>query len=211
MISQIMQQYLEPHIYFEVKRKIFHLSAIFFPLLYIFISKYIMCSILFIACVIILFVDIYKNHSMKIKELAESFFNPILRPQERNGQFLLSGASYMFSGLFLSALLFPKGLTINAWLILIISDSFAAITGIVYGTKLSNGKSFAGAIAFFISAVLVSVFSYFIAPHSITLGIIISACFATTIVEFFSSSIKINDNFSIPLTYSLSVIILNLI
>lgn len=206
-----MQQYLEPPISFEIKRKTFHLSAIFFPLLYIFISKYIMCSILFIACAIILFIDIYKNHSIQIKELAESFFNPILRPQEKNGQFLLSGASYMFSGLFLSALLFSKGLTINAWLILIISDSFAAIIGIVYGTKLSNGKSFAGSIAFFISAVLVSVFSYFIAPHNITFGIILAACFATTTVEFFSPAIKINDNFTIPLTYSLSVIILNLI
>lgn len=206
-----MQQYLEPPISFEIKRKTFHLSAIFFPFLYIFISKYMMCSILFVACSIILFIDIYKNHSAKIKELAETFFKPILRPQEKDGQFLLSGASYMFSGLFLSALLFPKGLTINAWLILIISDSFAAIIGIVYGTKLSNGKSFAGSVAFFISAVLVSIFSYFIAPHKITIGAIIIACLATTIVEFFSSYIKINDNFTIPLTYSLSVIILNLI
>lgn len=206
-----MQQYLEPHIYFELKRKIFHLSAIFFPFLYIFISKYLMCSILFIACTIILFVDIYKHRSVKIKELAESFFNPILRPQEKNGQFRLSGASYMFTGLFLSALLFPKGLTINAWLILIISDSVAAIIGMSYGTTLSNGKSLAGSAAFFMSAVLVSVFSYFMAPHNITFSIIIMACFAATMVEFFSSSIKINDNFTIPLAYSLSVIILNLI
>lgn len=206
-----MQQYLEPHIYFEIKRKMFHLSAIFFPFLYIFISKYIMCAILFTACTIILSIDIYKHRSEKIKELAESFFNPILRSQEKNGQFLLSGASYMFTGLFFSALLFPKGLTINAWFILIISDSVAAIIGMVYGIKLNNGKSLAGSMAFFISAVLISVFSYFIAPHNITFSVIIMACLATTMVEFFSSSIKINDNFTIPLTYSLSVIILNLI
>lgn len=206
-----MQQYLEPPISFEIKRKTFHLSAIFFPLLYIFIPKYMMCAILFVACSIVLFIDIYKNYSLKIKGLAESFFKPILRPQEQNGQLLLSGASYMFSGLFLSALLFSKGLTINAWLILILSDSFAAIIGIVYGTKLSNGKSLAGSVAFFISAVLVSIFSYFIAPHNITLGVIFTACLTTTMVEFFSPSIKINDNFTIPLTYSFSVIILNLI
>ncbi|MCP5370056.1 MAG: hypothetical protein H6909_05160 [Rickettsiaceae bacterium] len=206
-----MHQHLEPHIYFEIKRKIFHLSALLLPFSYIFISKLSMCIILFILSTIILSLDTYKNYSIKIKELIEKIFSPILRSEEKEGQSLLSGASYMFIGLFITALLFPKGLTINAWFILIISDSLAAIIGMIYGQKLENGKSLAGSIAFFVSAVVVSIFSYFIIPHNISFKIIIICCLATTMVEFFSSSIRINDNFTIPFTYSLCAVILNLL
>jgi len=196
---------------FEVKRKIFHLYGLIFPLVYMFISKASMSVLLLILTGFTLYADIFRHHNPKIKELVDKFFNKLLRNKEKTGFYKLSGASYMVLGLLISCLFFAKGLVITSWLILIISDCMAALVGMKYGMPLQNGKSLVGTGAFFISSIFISIIIYFFISHSTNFIIIILSSLAATLAEFYADQIKINDNLSIPICYCLTTVILGLI
>ncbi|MBY0533706.1 MAG: SEC59/DGK1/VTE5 family protein [Rickettsiaceae bacterium] len=195
---------------FEIQRKVFHLCSLIFPIAYLFTSKIIMAIIITVVTGITLYLDISRHYNPKIKELIKNIFGKFLREDEESGQFVLSGASYMALGLLTSCLLFSKGLAITSWLVLIVADCFAAIIGMKYGSPLFNGKSYVGSVSFFISSVLISVMTYFIVGYSTSFFIILISSLVTTIVEFFSDQIKVNDNFSIPITYALVTFLLSL-
>lgn len=169
-----------------------------------------MAVIITVVTGITLYLDISRHYNQKIKELIKNIFGKIIREDEDSGQFVLSGASYMAMGFLISCLFFSKGLAITSWLVLIVSDCFAAITGMKYGSPLFNGKSYVGSASFFISSVLISVMTYFIVGYSTSFLIILISSLTTTVVEFFSDQIKINDNFSIPITYALITFLLSL-
>jgi len=196
---------------FEVTRKIFHLYGLIFPLVYAFISKVSMSILLLILTVFTLYADIFRHRNQKIKELVDKFFNKFLRNKEKTGSYKLSGASYMALGLLISCLFFSKGLVITSWLILIISDSMAALIGMKYGMPLQNGKSLVGAGAFFASSIFISIVIYFFISHSTSFIIIIFSSLIATLAEFYADQVEINDNLSIPLCYCLTTVILGLI
>jgi len=196
---------------FEKKRKAFHLSAIIFPLLYLFISRTSITLILFIVTVVTLYLDISRHNNIKIGEFVTRFFAKIMRISEINGSFALSGTSFMMLGFFLTALLFPKNLVICSWLILIISDCLAALVGKKIGNTLNNGKSLAGSVAFLASAIFISILTYFYLGYNTSFIIIIVSSLTTTAVEFYSKDLKINDNLLIPISYCLSTAIFSYI
>lgn len=196
---------------FEKKRKAFHLSAIILPLIYIFISRTSITILLFIITAATLYLDISRHSSIKISEFVTKFFIKIMRADESNGSFALSGSSFMMLGFFLTALLFPKNLTICSWLILIVSDCLAALVGTKIGKSLNNGKSVAGSTAFLLSAIFISILVYFYLGFNTSFIIIIISSIATTAIEFYSKDLKVNDNLSIPLTYCFSTAILSYI
>ncbi len=180
-----------------------------FPAIYIVIPKITMCIILSVITALTVYLDIYRNYNKRIKGVIDKIFGKFLRFEEESGKGTFSGSSYMALGLLISCLLFSKGLAITSWLILIISDCFAALIGIKFGTPLSNGKSYAGAFAFFISSIFISITSYFMLGFSTNFLIIIISSFLTSIAEFFAKDVKINDNLLIPLIYSLSTVIIS--
>jgi dolichol kinase len=196
---------------FEKKRKIFHLSAIIFPLLYLFISRTTITLLLFIITAITLYLDISRHNNAKISEFVTRFFSKVIRFEENNGSFALSGISFTMLGFFLTAFLFPKNLVICSWLILIISDCLAALVGVKIGNSLSNGKSIAGSIAFLTSAIFISILVYFYLGYNTSFIIIIISCIGAAAAEFYSKDLRINDNLSIPLSYCLSTAILSYI
>lgn len=191
---------------FEIKRKLFHLCSIIIPIFYIATSKFAMCMMLAIITGATLFLDISRHHNIKIQEWVEKFLGKFLRTKEASGNRVLSGSSYMATGFLISCIFFPKSLAITSWLILIISDSVAAIIGMKFGSPLFNGKSYEGAVAFFVSTFLISIMCYVAIDLRTSFFIIIMSSFLTSLVEFFSEQIKINDNLSIPLTYGFSTV-----
>lgn len=198
---------------FELQRKIFHLYSLIFPVLYLFTPKIFMSIFLSVITAFTLYVDISKHYNNKIKGFVEKYFAKYLRGKEKIGSFTLSGASYMAVGFFITCLFFSKGLAIASWLILIISDSIAALVGIKYGKPFNsnyNNKTLAGSIAFFVSSLFISIVSYFFFVYQTSFLIIFFSSAAATLTEFYSSSIKIDDNLSIPLVYCLSTVVLNL-
>ncbi len=196
---------------FEKKRKIFHLSAIIFPLLYLFIPRTAITLLLFIITAITLYLDVSRHNNAKISEFVTKFFSKVIRPLENNGSFALSGISFMMLGFFLTALLFPKNLVICSWLILIISDCLAALVGVKIGNSLGNGKSIAGSVTFLASAIFISILVCFYLGYNTSFIIIIMSCIGATATEFYSKDLRINDNLSIPLSYCLSTAILSYI
>ncbi|CEO16810.1 Cytidylyltransferase family protein [Rickettsia monacensis] len=196
---------------FEKKRKIFHLSAIIFPLLYLFIPRTAITLLLFIITVITLYLDVSRHNNAKISEFVTRFFSKVIRLEENNSSFALSGISFMMLGFFLTALLFPKNLVICSWLILIISDCLAALVGVKIGNSLSNGKSVSGSVTFLASAIFISILGYFYLGYNTSFIIIIISCIGATAAEFYSKDLRINDNLSIPLSYCLSTAILSYI
>ena len=196
---------------FEIQRKIFHLCSLVFPVIYIFFSKITMGIALILVAGITIYLDISRHYNPKIKGLVDKFFGKLQRKEETSGKFVLSGASYMALGFLITGLFFSKGLAITSWLILIVSDCFAAVLGIKYGSPLFNGKSYIGSGAFFFSAMLISIMSYFLIGYSTSFITIIISCLFCTVIEFFSEQIAINDNLSIPLTYAISTFIFGLI
>ncbi|ABV75558.1 Dolichol kinase [Rickettsia akari str. Hartford] len=196
---------------FEKNRKIFHLSAIIFPLLYLFIPRTVITLLLFIITAVTLYLDVSRHNNAKISEFVTKFFSKVIRFEENNGYCTLSGISFMMLGLFLTALLFPKNLVICSWLILIISDCLAALVGVKIGNSLGNGKSIAGSVTFLASAIFISVLVYFYLGYNTSFIIIIISCIGATATEFYSKDLRINDNLSIPLSYCFSTAMLSYI
>jgi dolichol kinase len=157
---------------------------------------------------IALSIDISRHYNPKIQALVDKLFSDIMRKDEVSGSFALSGVSYMFLGFFISVVLFSKGIAISSLLVLIVSDTAAAIIGKKAGTNYSYGKSMEGAFAFVISSFLIGVLSYTFASYNATFISIIIASFITTYVEYNSNKWKINDNLAIPITYGMTITIL---
>lgn len=198
---------INSRINFEIRRKIFHLCSLIFPVAYIFMQKLSMAIALTIITGITLYLDISRHYNHKIRIWVEKLLGRFLREKEDSGQFTLSGASFMAFGLLLSCLMFSKGLTITSWFVFIISDCAASLVGLKFGVPLFNGKTLAGSIAFFTSAVLIGILSYFTIGFHTTFFTILLSALATTLVEFFSNQIKIDDNFSIPIVYGLVTVL----
>lgn len=197
-----------PALSFEIQRKLFHVYSVAFPILYIFVSQIAMCFLLIIVTGITFYLDVSRHYNDKIKKLIDKLCGKILRSEEQNGYFALSGSSHMALGFLISCFLFPKGLVIASWFILIISDAIAALVGIKFGATLYNGKSYIGSASFFISSIVISLISSNIVEYNTNFFIIIVSSFCATLVEFFSKQIQLNDNFLIPITYATTTSIL---
>lgn len=192
---------------FEIKRKLFHLSSIILPVGYMLVSKITMCFILIFITAITIYLDKSRHRNRAIRLVVDKLFGQILRRKEKNDPGVLSGSSYMALGMLISCMLFSKGLAIASWMVLIVSDCFAALVGMKFGKPLMNGKSYAGLLTFFISAIFVSIISYFIEGYSTSFSVIIISSLLTALVEFFSGQLEIDDNLSIPLTYCFATVI----
>ncbi len=196
---------------FEVQRKTFHLYSLIIPFFYLFSSKLVATSLLFLITLCVLYLDIARHYNIRIKNFINRFFGKFMRTEEQSGSFRLSGSSFMALGFFLTALLFPKGLAISSWLIMIISDCLAALIGTKIGTKLENGKSLEGSMAFVTSAIFISMLVYFFIGYNTSFTVIIISSIVATVSEFYSKQLAINDNLSIPISYCFSTIIFNFI
>lgn len=196
---------------FELRRKLFHISSVLIPLSYIFIPKLAMIVALAVVTSIILYVDMSRHYNVSIKSIVDDLFTQIIRQNEVSGTFALSGMSFFFMGMLIVVTLFPKGLAITSIFILIFADAIAALVGIKFGNKLSNGKSIEGSGAFFCVAMVVSFWCYFTIGYDTTFWIILLSSLLTTLAEFHAAKLFTNDNILIPLTYALSTFVLSFI
>lgn len=195
----------------EFKRKAFHITSLLLPIAYIFVSKQTAIITIFIITAATIFLDISRHYNSSIGGVIDKLFSSLMRPFERTGSYKLSGSSYMALGFFISTIIFSKGVAITSCLVLTISDSCAAIFGKKLGTSTNHGKSLEGSLAFFLSAVMVSIFIFQIEAFYSNFWIIVIASLATSAVEYYSHQIGVNDNLTIPVTFGGTISILGAI
>jgi len=135
--------------------------------------------------------------------LMEKVFHKVSRPHER---FQINSATYYVWGLFLMVMLFPKEACLLGVLTLGFGDPIASIVGQRYGKiKIFKEKSLEGALAFWLAGFAICLIYQLIYIPQIPLLDIIKissiVAFVGALTELFT--IKIDDNFSIPVISAL--------
>jgi dolichol kinase len=186
----------------EFYRKSLHFLLILVPIIFCYLGKSLFLLILLPFTALVVGLDYFRKSNYKIREIFLKYFHLILRPHERDGQ-KLCGASWVALGACVTFLLFKKEIAVTAFLVLVISDALSALIGKAYPSKPFFEKSFNGALAFFISGLMVliacglifdiGIWFYFFSPIALA---------ATTIIEARPSLFKIDDNFTIPIAFA---------
>ena len=195
----------------EVVRKLIHLCSLSIPIIYYFVSKTTAIIILSIVSFTALIIDISRYFSPIAGKFFYSIFGFLLREHELDiRKKNLNGATYVLISALLCVVIFPKILFITAFSILIISDSVAALIGRKYGRHKFLSKSLEGTLAFFVSAIIVVLFTPKVEGlfFEYLIGIIAAAFGA--IVENISFGFA-DDNISVPLSIGLSMWLLYVI
>lgn len=185
----------------ELWRKLNHSAILILPIAYYFISKATLLWFVIPVCSIIILVDYYRHKSEKIAKLFNLVFSKILRDHEKEGY---CGATFFSIAALIIFIFFSKVTAINAFLILAISDSVAAIIGKKIKSQPFFEKSFAGSLAFISSAFLIVLVNGLIFQQGFFYYLFaLLAIFVATIIEARPSLFKTDDNLTIPLSYSL--------
>jgi dolichol kinase len=194
----------DPEYKHEVTRKLFHILTIaWLPILYIFLAKKTMLLIIFPIATIIIATDFYRHKIDIVGKVFHSAFGHILREEELEEN-SWTGATFMALSAVITFSIFPKNIAICAFLILAVSDCLAALVGKKMDSKEFFEKSVAGSIAFGISAFTILIVCGIFANEGIAYYFFGTfAVFATTIIEARPSFFDLDDNLTIPLSFSI--------
>jgi len=188
----------------EVIRKGIHLCSLSIPLIYFFITRSMALTLLLPLTAAFITVDLSRYYIPAVSRWFYRWFGWLLRQHEQDdGRKRLNGASNVLISATLSVFLFPKIIAINAFAILIISDTTSALIGRRFGKRRFFGKSLEGSLAFFLSAVLVVLVAPKIQYLPTEYAIGIAAAAIGALVE--AASVRIDDNLSIPISIGLSL------
>ena len=183
----------------EIKRKLIHVSSLWMVVCIYLLEQQVAVS-LFFTLFCCLFVYDWLRFKGKLHGAFFLFFSSVLRSKESSG-FRLTGATWMLVATTLCTLFFDRFIAFSAVLVLIVSDTCAALVGIRWGSVAMLDKSLQGSAAFFVTAWLCLAFSgwLFVLDSSWYLLAIIPALIAT-VAELVTGKIKIDDNLLIPIS-----------
>ena len=137
----------------EIKRKAVHLATLVIPLGYGFTSDVTVLTFLIPFFLLYLAVDLLRHFHTGLSSLFQDhFFGRVLREKEKPS---LMGSTYFLFASILTILLFPKPIAIVSLLILILSDTAAALVGKGIGKISIFGKTLEGTMAFIFSSLLI--------------------------------------------------------
>jgi len=186
----------------EVQRKLIHLSSLSYPILYHFINNKQMSFALLILFAIVFLWDLLRIKNIHFKWL--NFLFKFLRPSEIKDE-KFCGATWFMLSFMLVVIFFPKYVAILAMLIMVVSDTCAALIGKRFGKIKFFEKSLEGSIAFITSALIVCYGYLYIMDISFNEKIniyLLVAIFFSTIIEAVSKKIHIDDNLTITLLFA---------
>jgi dolichol kinase len=183
----------------EFIRKLIHLCSLSIPTIYFFISKQSALGLLVPTFLAFFVVDLARFYHEPTQAWFYRWFGWLLRRHESDSKTKrLTGATNILLSAIVCVLIFPKIIAVNAFAILIISDITSALVGRRFGRRRFFQKSFEGALAFLVSAVVV----VFLAPKveglALEYGIGVIAAGVGAVVE--AASTKIDDNITVPLS-----------
>jgi dolichol kinase len=185
----------------ELLRKGIHLLSLSIPIGYYYVSRDLALAFILPMFIISLVLDVSRYSVPPVGRFFDRWFAHMLREHELDPERrLLNGATYVLASAAICIEIFPKIVTVTAFGILIVSDSAAALFGRRFGKHHFFQKSVEGAVAFFLSAVIVvlAVPRIYNPPIEIIVGVIAAAIAA--VVEAASIEMRLDDNLSIPLS-----------
>ena len=188
----------------EIIRKGIHLCSLAIPIIYYFVSQRVALILLVPVTTAFLVTDVARLFIKPVARWYYRWFGLLLRQHEQDATVRrLNGATNILLSAVVCVILFPKIITVNAFAILIISDSTSALIGRRFGRRRLFNKSLEGTAAFFLSATLVvliapkltgSIEEYLLWIVGAAIGAVVEA------------SIKnIDDNISVPLAIGLAI------
>ncbi len=173
----------------EISRKIVHLSSLSIPIGYALTSKQTALTVLIPLTMAFLGVDLLRRFHPATASLFKTYFiGKVLREKEIH---TLMGSTYFLVSTVLIILLFPMTIAIVSLLILILSDTCAALVGKGIGRVPIWGKTLEGSLAFLISALLI----VWIYP-GVEKGSGSLAALGSTLIELLP--VPLDDNLTIP-------------
>jgi dolichol kinase len=175
------------------------------PLLYYFTDYQTIMSLIMPVLILVITLDLLSKKGRIFHKIIFKYFGSMLREHEKKDGFVLNGASWVLISAVLIFFIFPKILAVTSFTILIISDLAAALIGRRFGKHSLFDKSWEGTFAFFISASLVVIIYWLSLPDLnyffLVFGILASAIAGFT--EAVSKVLKIDDNISVPTSFSI--------
>ena len=183
----------------EVNRKLIHLSSLIYPVLYLVLDdRGLMVGITASVLVLLVISEILRKNIPAFEALYNRLFGFTLRTQEKHR---VTGATYFLLGALLTVALFEAPVAILGLIVLIISDSCASLVGLQFQSrKLVGKKSLAGTLAFAVSAALIGFAGGMF--FDLAFWPLLLAALAATLLELFSTSLRIDDNILIPLGFA---------
>jgi len=174
----------------EIRRKVVHLATLIIPIGYGLTSRETVLRFVIPLFLGLLAVDLLRHfHSGMASLFDRFFFGRVLRKEEKS---TLMGSTYFLFSSILVILFFPKRVAITSLLILILSDTAAAVVGKSVGRRRIFGKTMEGSSAFLLTSLLI-VWLY---PDLNRLAGTLAAL-GGTLIELLPT--RLNDNLTIPL------------
>ena len=186
----------------EMYRKGLHFLLLLVPLAYIVLGKWVSLIIFAILTTGIVSLDYMRRTNPKIKEIFAKVFGLVLRPHELAGD-KLCGASWVGLAACLNFLIFKEEIAVTGFIIMVISDAAAALVGRNFPSKPFFEKTVSGATAFAVTGFIILVacgLSFHVKFWFYLFGLF--ALFCVTMFESRPSLLKIDDNFTIPIGFS---------
>jgi dolichol kinase len=183
----------------EFLRKLIHLSSLWMVVFIAWFGRDISIILFGVLLGCIFLFEYARMTYPPITQFINRNFGIVMRDFEKVEKFsfsALTGSFYFVLSVFISLILFEPHIAIIAILIMILSDTSAALIGKIFGRHplIYFQKSIEGCAAFFITTCLILVMMAELSMLSI---IVISA--VLTCVECISNRIRVNDNLSITL------------
>lgn len=195
----------------ESYRKLLHLLLLAIPLAYYHFGKSEFLTIMIPISLITVALDYQRRESTMINNIFTKILRPILRTHELDGK-KLCGASWVAIGASVNFLCFREEIAILAFSILVICDAAAAVIGKAFPSKEFFEKTFNGSLAFFVSGTILVIICAMFFHLNIWFYIFgLFALFCTTVIEARPSLVKIDDNFTIPIAFSVIMTLFDLI
>lgn len=186
---------------FEIKRKLFHLLGFSFPIATYYLDTSLILKIGLCIVIPLLIIDYNNFLSSLLKKMKLYILLNLLRDKEKKYG-ILCGLSWIFIGYIVVISFCEKNLVIIAMSILIVCDAFAAIIGKNFGTIKICNKSLEGTLSFVLSGYLVvCILSYYLPIGNMNTQYLILSLIFSAIVELFSDRLRLDDNFSVPLSF----------
>jgi dolichol kinase len=193
----------------EIKRKGVHLSSLwmvaatlllpyFFPY-----GRWISCGI-FAALLLLTLVSEhdYANGGKYLGRLYGILFGKMLRKEVKPGMWIVSGGAPVLMAALLVNMIFPPFIAAASMAVMLTGDAAAALVGRKFGKhKIANGKSLEGTLSFIaVGYIALSIVGIICHAPEIFYLLGIFGVISSSIAELFTEQIKIDDNFTIPLT-----------